>query len=111
MSEENLREHRRVHVVWRAVFRPKGSTHNIRGKTSDLSMGGVAAYFESQLQVGQLGTLYLEVVKHGVLNKQFLEIECAVVYSTLVGHINAFRTGIKFKAINPEFVTILNKLM
>lgn len=110
MSEENVREHRRVHVVWRAVFRPKDSKVICRGKTTDVSYGGLAAYFESQLMAGQQGTLFLEMATPG-RPRICIEIESVVVYSTLVGHINAFRTGVKFKGSNAEYDTILRKLM
>jgi len=109
MSEENVREHRRVHMVWRAVFRPKGSKVICRGKTTDVSFGGLAAYFESQLISGQQGTLFLEMTSGR--HKVCVEFESVVVYSTLVGHINAFRTGIKFKSSSAEYDALLKKLM
>lgn len=112
MSLEEMREHQRTPVRWRAALILAGNPNQIcKGLTIEVSKGGVGLYTEKQIPVGTHAKLMLEIPGPAVGSKTHLQQDVQVVHSSLIGNISQFRTGLRFKNLSAENERILSRFI
>ncbi len=108
MSVEEIRQHQRYPVRWRAALIIGGNTAQVcKGITIEVSRGGAGLYTERQIPSGTTAILMLEIPNPNDGTKQHIKQEVQIVHSSLVGNISQFRTGLLFKGLTPENDRIL----
>lgn len=80
----------------------------LRGRTIDMSQGGLSLRVPGQLPVGQACKLFLDLPVNGKFAR--LNADARVVYSILSG-TDGFRTGLQFANVDEATGQLLAELM
>ena len=94
------REAPRISVVWRAVVIIAGQAP-LQCKTINVSASGCALLCPEQLAVGASYPLAIEApAAPGSPQKVYIEANCIILHSILIGQVGQFRLGIRFTEIS-----------
>lgn len=112
MAAEDLREHARVPVRWRAALIVNGDNNHVhKGLTVEISKGGCGLFIDKQILIGSNVRLILEIPGGPGGNKIHLQQECQVVHCSLMSNISQFRTGLRFRSLTAENEKTLSRFI
>lgn len=107
---QEQRQHLRHHISWRIAIFANHSNTPIPGKTQEISLGGAGVFQPLNLAPDTPCRLIFEIPSADFKSRSYLEVEAIVIYTSLVGGTSEYRTGFKFKQVDPRLKDILNAL-
>lgn len=107
---QEQRQHPRHHVTWRVAIFIRNSNAAIPGKTQEISLAGAGILQPLNLAADTPCRLIFEIPSPDFTQRNYLELEATVIYTSLVGSVSEYRTGFKFKQTDPRLKAFLDQI-
>jgi hypothetical protein len=111
MSVEEKREYPRKPVSWRAALLSEHYPQPVQARAVEASMGGVGLLSEKELRTASECKVFLAVPNPTYTGTVYVEVQCSVVWCSLVGAIGQYRVGLKFLSMSAEHRAMLQSLL